>query len=172
MHNSRTKSRNIIFVLLGWTLSLGFIYSHMFRPLKPYIGHYQYEVMYREAWAASICWIIYATHQLHSGWILRSVISSKKWQPLSKLCLSTYLIHYTYLYLTHYNLKEVHWLNAWGQTTVYIGDVVISFVIGGIFYLLIEAPTVKALNLFWSQVSKISEYRKSQSLYKNELNKM
>lgn len=137
------------FVLLGWTLSLGFMITHIFCSLRSLFGFYIYEIIYRELWAASICWIIYACHQLKSGWILRSFLSSLFWQPLSKLGLSVYLIHYVYLDLMHLNQKEIIWLGTLPQIHIYIADILISFALGAIFYLTVEAPTCQIVQMTW-----------------------
>lgn len=147
---------HIYFILTGWTLSLGFMLTHVFYPLRPssVIGGSIYESMHRDLWAASICWIIFACHQLNSGGVLRSFLSSVYWQPLSKLCLSTYLIHFVYILLSHLNLKELHWVNTWGQFPIYIADIGISTVLGTLFFLMIEAPTAGIIQLVWAQIDK------------------
>lgn len=150
MYFSSQQNHGKIAVNMGWTLSLGFMAVDAFFPFKfeaLYSKHF-YAALHREAWAASICWIVYACHHLKSGGIIRSFLSKLFWKPFSKICLSVYLTHYVYLFLTHFNQKDFVWFNAGWQFQIYIGDVFISFVLGLIFYLVVEAPTVNILAYF------------------------
>lgn len=158
MFNCNRKMKlNKIIVFIGWTLSLSFLGSHIFYNLKyslPKMGEYFYDSVVREAWACSICWIIFACHHLESGGPIRSFLSCHFWQPLSKMCLSIYLIHFVYIELTVMNEKEHHVANIWWQLHIHIGDVVISSLLGMIFFLLVEAPTNQAVRLFCSRQAK------------------
>lgn len=148
----RKVNQKSCLVVCGWILSLGFICLHILRLLKPSskIGGYIYESIYRELWASSICWIIYACHQLKSGGVLRSFLSSNLWQPLSKLCFSTYVIHYIYLDLSNLNQKDLIWLPTCWHIHMYISDIIISFVLGTLFYLIVEAPIGHMIHMMWN----------------------
>lgn len=140
------------FVTTFWIISIGFITFHVFCPLKPKkfdAGGFVYESIYRELWTCSISWIIFACHHLKSGKIVRSFLSQDFWRPLSKISLSVYLTHYIYIALTHYNQKEVQWIGVWWEIHVHIADVVISFAVGGLFYLIVEAPTSRLVRLLF-----------------------
>lgn len=151
MYNQKERkpSQSSFINFVGWTLSLGFLATHVFHPLRPesVIGSHIYVSIFRELWAASICWIVYACHQLNSGGVIREFLSSAVWQPLSKICLSTYLIHYIYLSLAYDNQKELSFTGAWWRVHTITADVFISFVLGAIFYLVVEAPTGRLVKL-------------------------
>lgn len=143
---------NRVVVNVFWLMSLGFITSHVFFKLKPVdsrVGRLLYDSVYRELWSCAIAWIVYACHHLKSGAILRCFFSHRLWQPLSKTCLSVYLTHFVYLTLTHYNQKEIQWVNLWWQVHIHIADIVISFFIGFLFFLIVEAPTTNILKHLW-----------------------
>lgn len=148
-NKGRKSSANNFFKLIGWTLSLGFIAVHALNKIwfRSSLGKTIYEALCRQLWAISICWIIYACHQLASGGILRRFLSMNLWQPLSKLCLSTYLVHYIYLTLTFANQKDFQWHDEWAQIHIYVGDIIMSFAFGLILYIMVEAPSVRILQL-------------------------
>lgn len=52
------------------------------------------------------------------------------------------------------NEKEHHVANIWWQLHIHIGDVVISILLGMIFFLLVEAPTNQAVRIFCSRQAK------------------
>lgn len=149
--SSRRSNPSTYGIAVGWILSIGFMLTHVFYRLYPQysaVGRTIYDSVFRELWAASICWIIYACHQLQSGGLLRRFLNQSSWQPLSKICLSVYLTHYLYIFLTCMNLKELQWVETWWQIHIHIGDIFISFFIATIFYLVVEAPTVRLVQLF------------------------
>lgn len=156
-----------IFVYLGWTVSFSFAIIHVY--FRPYIKNNEIRGIYgshsRVLWAAFVCWIIFACHQLKSGGIIRKFLSNVYWQRLSKLCLSIYLVHYVYINISegfmiktkdsYYFLWNVH---------ISVGDVTISIVLGTLFYLLIEAPITNLLKLFWKNYDNCNRSRKSPKL--------
>jgi hypothetical protein len=107
-----------------------------------------YKSTCNEIFACSICWIIFACHQLKSGGVIRKFLSLLIWQPISKLCLSIYLLHLFYIYYTLdfgigvKSLPGLQWL-----IQVNIGDIVISSLLGLVFYLFVEAPLAKLIAL-------------------------
>lgn len=145
---SKHQKLNKFIIFLGWTLSLGFLTTHIFHILRATVGAFLYDSVQRELWACSICWIIYACHILKSGGFVRRMLSQAFWQPLSKLCLSIYLTHYLYIYLTKFNQKDIQYVDTWWQIHIHIGDIIISFFLGGLFYLIVEAPASKLAKLF------------------------
>lgn len=156
MHTSTVRKSKLKqqTIALCWILSVGFLLSHIFYQLKPgnsETAKFIYDSVYRELWTCAICWIIYACHHLQSGKLLRTFLSQDFWQPLSKICLSVYLTHYLYIYLTHFNQKQLQWIDIWWEIHIHIADVLISFVIGGLFYLMIEAPTSRFVKVLFKK---------------------
>lgn len=149
-----SRQLNKIAVLTAWVASIWFLNSHIFHCIKNDVGNNFYKSFCRELWSASFCWIIYACHHLKSGGLLREFLSQNFWQPLSKLCLSVYLTHYIYLMMTNYNQKEFQLIGSWWKVHIQIGDIFICFFIGGLFYLIVEAPTAKLVQHFLARSSR------------------
>lgn len=125
-----------LLILFGWAIAFYFLFMPYYFSRPFYL---QYDA-YRDAWAASFCWIIFASHQFNSGSILRMFLSLPFWEPLSKICLSVYLNHYLYILITDANRKENVWIDAWWKISIYVGDIVISFFLGTLLYLCVEIP--------------------------------
>ena len=140
-----------------WLLSLGFMYCHVYDILKPKFPKFYYDAIERSLWSLALCWIIYASHYHKTGGIVRWFLSLKMWQPFSKIGLSLYLIHSYYLRSTSYNIKEKSAFGCWWNVQIYVSDIFFSCLLGLTVYLLIEAPTVKILEIVWRK-NKKSEY--------------
>lgn len=149
-------------ITLSWLLPLGFFYHHFLHNLKNLLEHQDklYSPIYREVWAVSVCWIVFACHSLKSGWILRDFLSKPFWQPLSKLTLCSYLTHCIYMYLTNTNKPDDLRPTLWWEMHTHIADLVVFFFVGGIFYLTIEAPAVKIVQILWCQMSSVKQIYK------------
>lgn len=148
LNNGKKIYANKYFVFLGWVASLGCIAWINYLIAIHVSLTYDY---WREAYAASLCWVIYACHELKSGSFIRSFLSQTFWEPLSKLCLSVYLVHYLYIIISDANRKEIFWLHAWWQIDIYIGDIVVSYILGALLYLSVEAPFAKITRLILDQ---------------------
>ncbi|CRK95351.1 CLUMA_CG008838, isoform A [Clunio marinus] len=105
-----------------WILSLGFIGIHTFTRIwwtsNSTINHIL-QATHVEAWTCSISWIVFACHVLKSGSIIRKFLSK----------------------LTDFNQKVFIVRTLSQRLLLFTSDVIISFSLGLIFYLLIEAPT-------------------------------
>lgn len=145
---SNFKRRTLI---LGWFLSISTLLMSIFghpKEFLPKFGKLIYDSIRHEIFAVAICWIIFACHNLKSGGYLRSFLSYTFWQPISKLCLSIYLVHFIYIGFTMdygkvFNVPGLGWL-----IHISIGDIIISSLIALIFHLFVEAPLVKIIDLF------------------------
>lgn len=138
--------RNVL-TLFGWAVAIYFlcIPYYFWKPL-----YLEYDA-HRDAWAASFCWIIFACHQLNSGGILRIFLSLPFWEPLSKICLSVYLIHFPYMLIADANRKENVWIDAWWKISIYVGDIVVSIFLGTLLYLCVEIPFFKITQIILDQ---------------------
>lgn len=130
--------------LFGWTMALGFMIFHVyFQPdfYRNQYGHNIYNSTARFLWACSISWIIFSCHHLKSGGLIRSLLSHHFWQPLSKLGLSVYLVHYIYInYVETNSLQPKDGFSLYWIIQISAGDVFISFFLGALFHLFVEAP--------------------------------
>jgi peptidoglycan/LPS O-acetylase OafA/YrhL len=148
-NNKEPKRFNQIAVKSAWIFSISVILTSIFTNPKNHFsdfGGIVYDSIQHEVFACAICWIIFACHNLKSGGILRKFLSLDFWQPLSKLCLSVYMVHLIYImYTMDYGkvsrLPGLRWL-----IHVSVGDIVVSSVIGLILHLFVEAPAVKIVD--------------------------
>ncbi|CRL04333.1 CLUMA_CG017427, isoform A, partial [Clunio marinus] len=142
-------------IALGWAFSICIISDRIFNFLSPSIStlHHIYDAVRDDMWACSICWIVFACHCLKSGGFFRAFLSQHSWQPISRMCLSIYLVHYQYMTLTYVNQKQVSWFGMWWQLQVYIGDIVTCMILSAIFHLFVEAPGIQLTTLLWSKRS-------------------
>lgn len=70
------------------------------------LANASYTAFHRLAWAAGICWIIFACHKLQTGGIVRWFLCLPHWQPIARMSLSIYLVHLFYDLMTIMNVKE------------------------------------------------------------------
>lgn len=164
MYTFKPLKMSSAYIYICWFLSLSFLVSRtLFKP-KFETEDYNniYETTTRIPWACSICWIVYACHQLKSGGIIRRFLSSLFWQPLAKLWLSFYLVHFVYLNIFEgVATTPAEYSLIWhlGMSVV---DITISLIISVAFYLLIEAPIANFLSLIWPQKTEDTKSSKVQ----------
>ena len=142
---SESNMKNQILLITGWSLSIGFFWFHIFEVSSlPPKAQIVYQSISRELWACAICWIIIACHCFKSGGIIRDFLSHPSWQPLSKLTLSTYLLHMPYLLYTK-NYYEKGFGFLW-LLHIDFGDICLSILAAVFAFVLIEAPIGNLVN--------------------------
>jgi peptidoglycan/LPS O-acetylase OafA/YrhL len=115
---------------------------------SPFKRTLTYKTFERDLYALSIGWIVFACHTLNSGGLVRSFLSSTAWQPLSKLCLNMYLLHYCYVVTTIRYYKTSFgflWI-----LQIAVSDVVLCMVASAVAYVLVELPAAKIIDYAWS----------------------
>jgi hypothetical protein len=97
------------------------------------------------SWAVAVSWIVFACHKLKAGGVIGWFLSAAFWQPLSKLCLSVYMLHL--IYIIHYNYRHNPRSISF-ETLIRTGssNVGTYFVVGFFFYILVEAPIGNLMN--------------------------
>jgi peptidoglycan/LPS O-acetylase OafA/YrhL len=144
-----------VFRIIGWLLAIGFFWFHTLKVKTLGLTKTQqnfYNSIVRELWACAVCWIIFACHTLKSGGFIRTFLSHRFWQPLSKLTLSMYLIHMPFLIYT-----EIYYKIGFGilwYFHIIIGDVFFTILFATIAYVVIECPVGKLLDLAWKRKNK------------------
>ena len=133
----------------GWLLCYFIIHTEIFQRFPYNSGILRYNIITPQfMWALAAAWIIFACHQLKSGWLIRSFLSHVFWQPLSKLCLGVYIIHFIYICRTHYQAGFSTFLDKSLSTVLHVayGDIFISFLIAAAFNVLVEIPLATLTN--------------------------
>jgi peptidoglycan/LPS O-acetylase OafA/YrhL len=157
--NIRASKVQKVLSAFGWLLSMGFTFTHVYLNPKSFLSQTSqnvYDAVSKELWVMSICWIIFACHHLKSGGVIRSFLSHQSWQPLSKMCLSIYLVHFIYIMMTMANFKRKLIVDTWWELHILIGDVAISIAIAAVFYIVVEAPVANITASMWNQTGRYS----------------
>ena len=158
-HDSKLTTLQTLKSWACWLLSLGFMYCHVYDLLTHLFPNNFYYAIERCLWSLALCWIIFASHFHKTGGPIRWFLSLNMWQPFSKIGLSMYLIHTFYLKSTTDKLTQKSSFGCWWNLQIYTGDILFSYFLGLMVYLVIEAPTVKILEIVWrkSRKSEASE---------------
>lgn len=168
-NSQNLTKQNFILSYIGWILSFVFIYNHFWGLSPRYfgpIGRVAFKSISRALWSLSICYVIFACHQHQTGGIIRWFLSLNFWQPLSKIGLSIYIAHTSYLVATSGNIQKKSAFGLWWNFMIHSSDFMASIVIGACLYLLVEAPTGKLLNYLCSNIHKTQlNSKKSDSLF-------
>jgi peptidoglycan/LPS O-acetylase OafA/YrhL len=171
MYNVNVSGRSLKFnkfaTLACWLLSISFMIFHVFLDPKSNFNEKNqqiYDSISKETWACSICWIIFACQYLKSGGFIRKFLSNNLWQPLSKMCLSIYLLHFLYIFMTVSDQKQLQVVEIWWQIHIHIGDVFISLILAAMFYILVEAPTANIIAIFWKKNNNITLNEKMEKI--------
>jgi hypothetical protein len=165
MKNNRVQKPKELIELTMWLLVTTFIFVHIFifypRP-SLYLNKENgiiYDLFSRELFSLSISWIIVYCQKFNFNGLINRVLSHHCWQPFSKMCLSIYLVHYVYMTLTLANQKQSYFVDTWWLLHIFIGDVIICFMLSLIFYLTIESPMTQLAN-FYIRNNKCTSKRK------------
>jgi len=113
----------------------GGIFSSSWTPIQRAI----YETLCKSGWAICLGWIIFASNTNCRGPI-GDVLSWPGWAPLSKLTYAAYLIHPLVQYLDWRNRFTLIYYDDLSMTFDDIYTVFISYAIGAVLHLLLEAP--------------------------------
>lgn len=129
--------------MIGWIVALGsFLAAEIFYSSVSFsFSEALFASTHRIAWACLTGWIIYVCHHLKSGGIINWFLSQPLWQPIAKISLSIYLIHDPYIILTVANMKDLWYFEPAWLMHIVLGDIGASTILGGILYLIIEAPS-------------------------------
>ena len=113
----------------------------------------------RFLWSCAICWIIFACHHLKTGGYIRSFLSLHFWQPLSKLCLSVYLVHYIYInFLETDSFQPLKGFSVFWMIQISAGDILISFFLGALFHVVVEAPITNLITFCFERKSSEDKF--------------
>lgn len=156
--NGKTMKLKKVFILIAWIVAVSYLCGHLFHyNLKP--SHSKlfmniYNATCKEFLAVTICWVIFACHYLKSGGILKDILEHTLWQPLSKMCLSIYLLHVLYIKMTRTDQDTITMSGFFWQTIVFAGDIMMSVILSGIMFLMIEAPGSQIVELIFKKNNK------------------
>ncbi|EEC04655.1 hypothetical protein ISCGN_015107 [Ixodes scapularis] len=103
---------------------------------------YVFAVTHRTAWAATVAYIVFATHFGLGGWI-GQFLQWKALVPLSRLTFLTYLLHPLVMWYKNGNLRERVFLRHFPEmANNVVSDLVFSYAVAFIATLLFEVPVL------------------------------
>lgn len=98
-----------------------------------------YSSLHRTVWSIGSVGVLYVASYGHVKWVY-NVLSWKPWVPLSKLVYGAYLVHFQ-IQLRATAKKAAADVTSYFDIISYaLSDIVLSFIVAFILYLLIEAP--------------------------------
>lgn len=138
-----------IFNLFAWTLSLVMMITVLFinYPLVQVdstvtpVVYGLYDALSRVCWSIALCYIIFACIH-NSGGPINWFLSHPLWQPISRLCYATYLVHFPVIVVLMVTTKTSLYFSELSAFHVFIGNYVLSLWVAFIATLLFESPIV------------------------------
>lgn len=128
-------------------LAIDYVYSfYATRSLSAYNAFYT--SLNRIVWGVAVSWVIFACHKLKSGGLFRKFLSHYIWMPLSKMCLSIYIVHYVYIILSTLNLKHFYDFDVSFLIRLFPTDILVSLMLALVLHLFVEAPSILIVKYF------------------------
>lgn len=94
---------------------------------------------FRSSWSIAIAWIIFAC-QNETGGVIRWFLCLPHFQPFARMSLSIFLTHRVPQIISVASIKQPIHLDPFDLFHMFLGDALLSVVIGVVVYLCIEAP--------------------------------
>lgn len=135
--------------ILGWGCAIG-LQLAMIYGIKDWHEHYEgvgaigyvFAVTHRTAWAATVAYMIFATHFNLGGWI-GQLLQWKALIPLSRLTFMTYLLHPLVMWYRNGSLRERIFLRHFPEmANNVLSDLVFSYGAAYIATMLFEVPII------------------------------
>lgn len=105
----------------------------------PNIVSATYNALFRSSWSIAIAWIIFAC-QNETGGVIRWFLCLPHFQPFARMSLSIFLTHRVPQIISVASIKQPIHLDPFDLFHMFLGDALLSVVIGVVVYLCIEAP--------------------------------
>ncbi|XP_077507816.1 nose resistant to fluoxetine protein 6-like [Amblyomma americanum] len=98
-----------------------------------------YNGMHRTLFAMGVAWVLYACASGHAGLVNR-FLAWEAFVPLGRLTFSVYLVHFFVLVATPGMARERIYIAHWFLVRGFLGNTVLSYLFGWLFYLVCEKP--------------------------------
>lgn len=98
-----------------------------------------YDALSRVAWSIALCYIIFACVH-NSGGYINSYLSHPFWQPISRLCYSTYLLHFPVILGMTASIKSSAHSNQFKAVLEFVGVYLVTIIVSIIATLTFESP--------------------------------
>ncbi|GLV42223.1 uncharacterized protein CBL_03809 [Carabus blaptoides fortunei] len=115
-----------------------------------------YAGLHRPAWAVGSAILLLNASYGRFG-IMKAFLEWEPWIPLSKLVYGAYLVHMCWQLRSTAMVKSPRYLNELNVITLALGDIVLSFALALILYIMVEAPCRKLFREIMSPSRKRPE---------------
>ncbi|CAG5094964.1 Similar to nrf-6: Nose resistant to fluoxetine protein 6 (Caenorhabditis elegans) [Cotesia congregata] len=136
-------------VVVGWLLSiaclLSLIYGLYEAELTP-VTAAAYSSLSHSAWALGLSWIIIACSTGYGGWV-NEILSAPILYPFSRVTYCAYLVHPIIIRVSAMHLDLPFHLGKDTVVIVFIGQLILSYLISFVVSLCFEAPVVSMLKI-------------------------
>lgn len=130
-----------------------------------------YGGMHRVSWGLSVGWVMYACATGRGGFVTK-ILAWPIMYPLGRLSFSVYVVHIllmaTNAILSREHISQQPFLHA----QIYISQVVMSYVLGAILYLLVECPVAGLDNEFFRRFMNMDKLRSDNTKYNNDIQEL
>ena len=134
--------------IIGWTAAVIANVAVLFAML-PVNGGYRlpdvlaglYSATSRVIWALSLAWVTYATSAGKGGWI-GSFLSSKFWQPWSRLTYSAYLIHPVIMAIFYGSRQTTFEFSHFLMSYIALGNLILTYAVSFLLSIVFESPVI------------------------------
>lgn len=160
-HRQKKIRLNRIFNAVMWILSLTIFAAItmgsqiMFLPAAvnqtSLLANAFYLAFYRNGWALATAWMIFACHN-GTGGIIRWFLQLPQWQPLARMGLSLYLLHFMFQHFIIMNSKQPIYFDEFELIHQFWGDIVASIILATVGYLTFEVPFMTLENVLYKKV--------------------
>lgn len=100
-----------------------------------------YDALSRVCWSIALCYIMFACIH-NSGGPVNWFLSHPLWQPISRLCYATYLVHFPVITVLMVSTKTSLYFSELSAFHVFIGNYVLSLWVAFFATLAFESPIV------------------------------
>ncbi|KAK9498898.1 hypothetical protein O3M35_003448 [Rhynocoris fuscipes] len=140
---------NKITLTLGWLLSSGLllflVYGLYGSKLSPVFAA-AYSSLSHTAWAIGLAWIVIACSTGYGGYVTK-ILSSSLLYPFSRVTYCAYLVHPIVIRIFTMKMETPVHLGIELVIVLYIGHLVMSYLVSFVISLLFEAPIVSLLRI-------------------------
>lgn len=110
-----------------------------------------YLAFYRNGWALATAWMVYACHN-GTGGIIRWFLQLPQWQPIGRMGLSLYLLHFLFQHFIVMNSKQPIYFDEFELIHQFWGDMVASIFLATVGYLSLELPFLKIESYIYQKI--------------------
>jgi hypothetical protein len=107
-------------------------------------------------WTLPFVWIIF-TIQNGNGGIVKKFLELPMWRPLGRMGLSVYLISFVFQNFIIVSSKQRYYFTEFDMLHHFLGDVLVSMLLGTIGYLAFEVPFLAVENYFYKKFTTKTE---------------